>query len=677
LPTFVRRWETYLRDAKRDKDPVFMPWHMFAELAEESFTLQAPAVCEAILRAGPWDIHPRVAAMFESPPANFIEVIDRYAQLLTLVASEAETEVEEQQESSKQSTREPAALQLREVMFGPKSPCSVPDEGIVHTETYFDTNTCTALWKLQGEVDRWLIGPELPQGDAEQPQGHADWPPGYALILEDRPTPCTPRIFLRGNILTQGDEVPRRFLQILSLTDRKPFANGSGRLELAESITDHNNPLTARVIVNRVWTQHFGSGLVTTPSDFGLRSQPPSHPKLLDWLTSWFIDHGWSLKELHKLVVTSAAFRRSSLGPADTAELARALQVDPDNRLLWRMNPRRLTFEQFRDSMLASTGELKLQTGGKPADLFDVSNSRRTLYGLVDRQFFPAVLRVFDSANPDLHVAKRNQTIVPQQALFFLNHPLVLQRARQLSAVCSDEADMNRAVVRMFGRVLQREPTEDELQDALQILGQSSGEAPTLRLTAADWTYGYGEYQDARQQVESFHQLPHFTGQSWQGGVKWPDNKLGWVQLTATGGHPGNTRATACVRRWTAPRDMTVRVDSNLRHEVAAGDGVRAFVVGSRAGLLASAKVHQSSATLNVDTIQVSRGDTIEFIVDIDRILNSDQFLWKATITELESQSATVWDSEADFPIDYVEKLGPLDQLAQILFCSNEFLFVD
>ncbi|MCA9147063.1 MAG: PSD1 domain-containing protein, partial [Planctomycetales bacterium] len=655
LPAFVRRWEAYLRNANRQGDPVFVPWHMFEELDPDEFAAKSSAVCAAIRVATPEQINSRVAAIFETPPENFTEVIDRYGELFAQIDAEA---TKQSEDAKHEPLSDPATEQLRRVMFGPSSPCEVPDEGIVHTETFFDSGTCTELWKLQGEVDRWLIGPEQP--------------PGYALTIRDRPTPSEPRIFKRGNILTQGDDVPRRFLAVLSPPERKPFEIGSGRLELAQHIIDKSNPLTARVIVNRVWTQHFGAGLVSTPSDFGLRAERPSHPELLDWLTSRFVEEGWSLKMLHRLIVTSATFRRSSLGPTKKVDLARALEVDPDNRLLWRANSRRLTFEQFRDSMLTATGEIDLRTGGKPKDLFkDTSNVRRTLYGLVDRQFLPAILRVFDFANPDLHVSKRSQTTVPQQALFFMNHPLVLERAKRLAAACDEDSAPQDAIEKMFQQVLQRAPTEAELKDALQVVSQASSENPALRLTAADWTYGYGVYNEDVQRVEQFEKLPHFTGEAWQGGPAWPDATLGWVQLSAVGGHPGNTRATASVRRWTAPRDMRVRVESELRHEEAAGDGVRAFLVSSQFGRLGEAKVHQSAAQLDTEAISVKKGETIDFVVDIDKVLNTDQYLWKATITDTHaSSSAMVWDSEADFPTNAADRLGPLEQLAQILFCS-------
>ena len=190
-----------------------------------------------------------------------------------------------------------AAEEIRQVMYAVGSPCVVPDEPVVHTEYDVDSGACNELWKLQGEVDRYLINAAIPQP--------------YAVVLEDRAVPTTPRIFKRGNSAQKGDEVPRQFLKLLSGPDRRPFQHGSGRYELANAIIDPKNPLTARVIVNRVWAHHFGSGLVATPGDFGTRADLPSHPELLDWLADWFVNEGWSLKKLHRLIVTSGGHRRA------------------------------------------------------------------------------------------------------------------------------------------------------------------------------------------------------------------------------------------------------------------------------------------------------------------------------------------------------------------------------
>ena len=255
----------------------------------------------------------------------------------------------------------------------------------------------------------------------------------------DRDEQTNPRVFKRGNAATRGEEVPRQFLEILCGPDRKPFQHASGRLEMAQLIASRDNPLTARVMVNRIWQHHFGDGIVRTPSDFGTRADPPSHPELLDWLATRFMDPstgsgrgGWSVKKIHRLIMLSSAYRQASVRPVGSAsdDRANAASIDPENRLLWRMNRQRLDFEAMRDSLLAVTGELDLTAGGRPVELFKPPfATRRTVYGLVDRQYLPGVFRVFDFANPDLHTPERYGTTVPQQALFFLNHPLVLDRA--------------------------------------------------------------------------------------------------------------------------------------------------------------------------------------------------------------------------------------------------------
>jgi hypothetical protein len=224
------------------------------------------------------------------------------------------------------------------------------------------------------------------------------------------------------------------------------------------------------VIVNRVWMHHFGTGLVRTASDFGLRADPPSHPELLDWLARRFIADGWSLKRLHRLLMLSAAWQQSSSGPADPAIRQRALKVDPDNRLLWRRSLKRLGFEEFRDTLLAVGSDLDLRLGGKPADLFAPTFHRRTLYGTVDRQFLPGLWRVFDFANPDLHIPQRSETIVPQQGLFALNHPFLAERARRLAQRVASAGAPTAQVEQLYRQLYQRPPTGPQLAAAVQFL---------------------------------------------------------------------------------------------------------------------------------------------------------------------------------------------------------------
>jgi hypothetical protein len=597
------------------------------------------------------------------------EVCQRYAELFAKVDhqwQQALKNATDQKLPTPQRLADAAAEEVRQVLYGAESPCLVPDEPIVHTESFWDSNTCTQLWKLQGEVDRHLI---------RSPQS-----PAHALILVDRPDQTPAYVFRRGNPKQKGELAPRQFLAALSGPHRQPFATGSGRLEMAQRIASADNPLTARVMVNRIWMHHFGAGLVRTASDFGTRAEPPSHPELLDWLASRFVEDGWSVKALHRRIMLSAVYRQSSFGPNDPAIRNRARQTDPENRLLWRFSPRRLSFEELRDSLLKVSGALDLKVGGKPANLFDATFRRRTLYGLIDRQFLPGTLRVFDFANPDLHIAERSETTSPQQALFFLNHPLSLEQAKVLAEL-ADASDPAERVRQMMRLAYQREATPDEIAAALALVEASGQEPwPSPPPTVADWKYGYGKVDEGEQKLVNFQPLPHFTGKAWQGDAKWPDAKLGWVQLTADGGHAGNDVDHAAVRRWTAPADMTIAIESQLVHATQAGDGVRGFLVYSRQGLLKKVEAHDSKAEIEVASLEVRAGDTLDFAVDIGKGLNNDQFTWQIDIKPLPpsaSKPAASWNAARDFSGPAVHRLGPWEQLAQVLLSANEFVFVD
>ena len=223
----------------------------------------------------------------------------------------------------------------------------------------------------------------------------AGHPVPRAMALVDRPEPIEPVVFLRGDPERRGERVARRYLSLLSADDA-PFRDGSGRLELARAVVDPRGPLAARVIVNRVWAWHFGRGLVATPSDFGVRSAPPTHPELLDWLAATLIEEGWSLKKLHRRIVLSATWQQAN------ARRDEPMVVDPDGALLWRRERRRLEFEALRDGMLAVAGRLDRTMGGEPVATApdDSGHTRRTVYGIVDRELLPGVLRVFDFPSP-------------------------------------------------------------------------------------------------------------------------------------------------------------------------------------------------------------------------------------------------------------------------------------
>lgn len=558
----------------------------------------------------------------------------------------------------------PGVELTEEALKKPDSPAYVPDEHITNNEMYFPTGIITELWKSQGEVDRYLLTNRAA--------------PEQATVLVDRALPSTPRVLLRGNPLTKGDAVPRQFLSLFGT--QQPFAKGSGRLELAKAIIDPRNPLTARVMVNRIWQHHFGRGLVSTPSDFGKQGTAPSHPELLDWLARRFIDSGWSIKAMHRLIMMSETYQQSSGGGAvDPAH------ADPDNRLLWRMNPHRLSFEEARDAWLIAAGRLSLEVGGDPLPLFAADNQRRTLYTLVDRENVPAVMRTFDFANPDLSIPQRTETTVPQQALFGMNHPFVVQQAKALlGRVDVKGADAATRVRRIYGHLFQRAPRADEMERALRFVQEDEPRVIAEVDHAKSWQYGVGEWDESTGRVKDFKELPHFTGSAWQGDEAWPNAKLGWAQLTATGGHPGNDRKHAVVRRWIAPADGTYAVKSTLLHEPAPGDGIRSFISHSQQGRLHAGRLHQGSADLNFDTLAFKEGDTLDFVVDIGEVLNSDQFLWSMRIHQTgnvgaggDDVPAETWDAEKDFAAQPRSQLNGWEQFVQVLMLANEFMFVD
>lgn len=292
--------------------------------------------------------------------------------------------------------------------------------------------------------------------------GHAPGSPPRAMVLEDAPIHTEQYVFLRGNPTRRGEDAPPRFLGCLSPQDRREFSRGRERLELAESIADPQNPLTARVMVNRVWLHHFGAGLVRTPSDFGLRSDPPTHPELLDHLAAGFIDSGWSIKKLHRSIMLSAVYQQSSADRPD------AKLVDPENNLLSHMNRQRLDFEAMRDSLLVTAGKLDSSIGGPPdRAVLDPAHPRRTLYGFVDRLHLPGVYRNFDFPSPDSTSPRRDTTTIPQQALFWMNSPFVIQMASSLANApeLRDVTPLESKVDAFYWRVYGRssKPAEREL----------------------------------------------------------------------------------------------------------------------------------------------------------------------------------------------------------------------
>ncbi len=305
-----------------------------------------------------------------------------------------------------------------------------------------------------------------------------------AMSVQDSTRPHNSPVFIRGEAENKGPIVLRQFLEVLSGPVRPALTNGSGRLQLAHAIVSPTTSITPRVMVNRIWQHHFGAGIVITPDDFGTMSEPPSHPELLDYLSSLFVEGGWSIKKLHRLIMLSSVYQQS------TEANPRYAQVDPFNRLLWRANLQRLEFESLRDSLLAIGGVLDPTLYGRPVDLErNPDSTRRTLYGVVDRSDLMDAFVNFDFANPDMPSGRRYETTVPQQALFLMNSPVVVEQAKHLVELpafdaCADDATR---IQFLYERIYQRLPGPEEIKLGLEFVAQKpeSGEV-VLVASASD-----------------------------------------------------------------------------------------------------------------------------------------------------------------------------------------------
>ncbi len=460
LPGGTQRWKAMLTESAKRGEPFFKLWHQLIALPRAGFAEKAKPVL-ADMQEDPAGYHPLVVAAFkDKSPTTMLDAADIYGAAIG--------------EALKSKSAD--AQEIADLLFGPNSPIPVTREEIREDFTHFSTEFQLVL-RPDGEVAGQLRE-KLTTLEAGAPVERA-------MSVRATAKPLDPHIFIRGDFRQPGAAVTRRFLQVLSSVDHREYAD-DGRLELAQAIASPKNPLTARAIVNRVWQHHFGQGLVATPDNFGAMGDRPSHPELLDHLAAWFIDHGWSLKALHRYILTSAVWQQSggwhwqaksaSVGPKQASD------VDPLNRLIWRMPPRRLEFEPMRDSLLDVAGRLDTKLGGRSAPLDD-GNTRRAVYGYTDRFRIPALLRNFDAANPDTSISRRSETINPLQALYFMNSPFVRAQAesvlRQPDVAAAKTADER--LIAVYRRVLSRSPDAEETALAKAYLSGAALDDPVRR----------------------------------------------------------------------------------------------------------------------------------------------------------------------------------------------------
>lgn len=301
----------------------------------------------------------------------------------------------------------------------------------------------------------------------------------YTFIRYKPGEPRDLPVMLRGSVTSPGELAPRGFLTVLAKSDPR-FHQGSGRLELAERIFTDAAPLTARVMVNRVWAWHFGRPLVGTPSDFGTQGDKPTHPELLDDLAARFIANGWSLKWLHREIMFSSAYQQSSR-PRPEAEA-----IDATNSLLWRMNPRRMDAEAFRDTLLRIGNTLDTRLYGPSEDLDETTNTRRTVYATVSRNKLNSFLKLYDFPDASQTSPTRDLTITPLQQLFVMNSSFIRAQAAKVAKAASAETDKPALVRSLFRKILARDPTPKDLDLALSYLERGSAEEYAQILLASN-----------------------------------------------------------------------------------------------------------------------------------------------------------------------------------------------
>ena len=677
LPSYLlNRWISCLNRAAASADPVFALWNGLAALDGSDFAGAARKALNG--DNGLSDANQLVADEFKlAPPASPEDLAHRYAELL-------------EQSDSSEPHADPHREALRLTLRRPDAPPNIPIE---------------EFWLVQTEGDKNTVNGLIRQYKAAAADYAYRAAPPHAMGLRDVENPVPAHIFRRGNQNDLGEKAPRRFLKVLSRPGRRPFANGSGRLELARAIAAPDNPLAARVIVNRLWHHLFGKGIVETTSDFGARGAAPSHPALLDHLAATFVRDGWSIKRLMRRIVLSDVYRQSS------AEQPAASRKDPENKLLWRMNRRRLDFEAQRDSLLAVSGRLDTSVGGRsflPASLPSVP--RRTLYSFVERQRALPSLRNFDMADPAQHTPKRHVTTVPQQALFMMNSPFVAEQARALAASIaqqthlSDEDRIQTAYRRIFGR----EPAPDEVQLGLEFLS-NAGNTRSLESASSPeaaprdaWQYGFGELDPTAGRVKRFVPFDYFAPlmkvglgtdlrSAWKHASLLPATGAGVAHLTAKGGAPGDDLRHGVIRRWVSPLEGKVKISGALSHRLGAfgkrfdtSNGIRGWIVSGRSGILANWTLRDLEAETSLSGLAVEKGEILDFVVDSRDDDESDGFSWAPLIEEtLEAAAAASnkeprrWSAEDDFQGPRAEPLDRWEQYVQVLLETNELAFVD
>ncbi len=496
--------------------------------------------------------------------------------------------------------------------------------------------------------------------------------PPRAMSLTDRENRPKAQVYRRGNPADRGEAFEPNWLTFLGggefPKDKSP------RLALAEKLADPANPLTARVMANRVWGWNFGANLAD-PGDFGMQTPEPALHELLDWLALRLSESGGSVKDLQRVMLTSKAFRRAADGPAANRKL------DEANALFWKWNRRRADFEPMRDRILATAGALDLtSTGGRSFSFDDpASDKRRTVYAFVDRYALANTFVSFDLPHPDHHAAKRVETMVPQQALYYLNGPMVLREAAKLAAendFLSIAGDREK-LAWLYRRIYQREPSAAESADALDWLAH---------IDPADYRPRLGGVWEIRHAPDTggtpgeAEVFPMFEDGVWKTGKDLATSPIHWIHAGATGGHPG--AGHDLILRWRATGAGEVRMLGKIERTNKGGDTLVWNGPGDPTDHLLPP---ESAAEIEGKWTKVAAGDTVDFVLRAPAGDSCGAVGWDLRILGRETPDAkpeVISKLADDFPKSNDEPSAPAASdpwadLIQMLWASNEFNFID
>lgn len=437
----IERWQTTIQQRLQAADPVLLPGTKYMELLRDGVTPEKTEALLAELDANSNVPDGIVSELRNTPPQSALDVVNAYVRVLSAVRDEweqfkqAHPEAEHFEDSGKEA--------IRSMLYGPNS---VSDVAAGEYSPLFERDNRDAYRNLQKQIDEWHVtSPNAPP---------------RSMVLLDKETLVEPVIFERGNVGRRGDQVPRRGPRILDPSPNNVFSESSGRRKLAEMIVSADNPLTARVIANRVWMYHFGRPLVSTPGDFGMQIPAPQQQALLDYL-AWSLihNHTWSLKGLHREILLTKTWQQQSI---DRPE---ARKIDPENQFYWKQNRQRLDFEAMRDSMLSVAGRLDLSLGGRPVNIEQAPfSNRRSVYALIDRNNPSGLLRTFDFPTPNSSSPNRSETSVPQQALFGMNSPFAKEVSESLAKRVRESGPEDQSAQRLIETVFSRTAEASEIQ---------------------------------------------------------------------------------------------------------------------------------------------------------------------------------------------------------------------